>query len=80
MAKNTSVLNFSLSLGHRHRHRHRHLAKSQVSSADGLLNEKEERKRKTKILEKGSNQLSLCSKPQVHVQVPKEVISLGLTA
>lgn len=41
---------------------------------------KKERKRKTKILGKGSNQLSLYSKPQVHVQVPKEVISLGLTA
>lgn len=74
MAKNTSSLSFG------HRHRHLHLAKSQVSSADGYLNEKEEDQRKTKILGKGSNQLSLCSKPQVHVQVPKEVISLGLTA
>lgn len=52
MAKNTSSLNFFLSLGHRHRHRHKHLAKSQVSSADGLLNEKE-RKKKDKDPRKG---------------------------
>lgn len=59
MAKNTSSLNFSLSLGHRHRHKHKHLAKSQVSSANRYLNEKEEDQRKTKILGKGSNQLSV---------------------
>lgn len=41
MAKNTCSLNFSLSLSLGHKHKH--LAKSQVSSADSLLNEKEEK-------------------------------------
>lgn len=81
MAKNTSSLNFSLSLSLSDTDTDTYTWQSRKFHRQIVgMNEKEEDQRKTKILGKGSNQLSLYSKPQVHVQVPKEVISLGLTA
>lgn len=78
MAKNTSSLNFSLSLSDTDTDTNTWQSRKFHRQIVGMG--KREKKRKTKILGKGSNQLSLYSKPQVHVQVPKEVISLGLTA
>lgn len=59
MAKNTSSLNFSLSLS-RTQTQTQTQTLGKVASFIGrwvYLNEKEEDQRKTKILEKGSNQL-----------------------